>query len=216
MDHPRSEGALVIDHLVYATADLAGTVHELNRRFGMSLSPGGQHVGLGTRNFLADLGDGAYLEVIGPDPEQPEPARPRPFGIDNLTEPRLVTWAAQVDNLDDAVRRARAEGYEPGPILSLSRDTPEGVPLRWRLTPPPDGDDWGGLVPFLIEWGDTPHPSRTAASGLRLLSFAGTHPDVAGVRRCLTALGEQLDLDEGPVARLQARLATPNSETVLR
>jgi len=47
----------VIDHLVYATVHLARTVDELNSRFGIKLTPGGQHVGLGTRNFLADLGD---------------------------------------------------------------------------------------------------------------------------------------------------------------
>ena len=124
----------MIDHLVYATVHLAQTVNELNSRFGVTLTPGGQHVGLGTRNFLADLGDSRYLEVIGPDPEQPAPNQPRPFGIDDLAEPRLVTWAARVSDLDEAVRRARAAGYDPGPIVSMSRDSGDGVPLHWRMT----------------------------------------------------------------------------------
>ena len=47
----------MIDHLVYASVNLADTVAELDSRFGVSLTPGGQHLGLGTRNYLADLGD---------------------------------------------------------------------------------------------------------------------------------------------------------------
>jgi hypothetical protein len=150
----------VIDHLVYATVNLADSVDALNSRLGVSLAPGGQHVGFGTRNFLADLGDSRYLEVIGPDPEQPAPDRPRLFGIDDLAEPRLVTWAARVSDLDEAVRRARAAGYDPGPIIAMSRESADDAPLRWRLTLPPASGELGGLVPFLIDWADMPHPSQ--------------------------------------------------------
>ena len=117
----------MIDHLVYATANLADSVDELNSRFGVALTPGGRHVRFGTRNFLADLGDSRYLEVIGPDPEQPTPDGPRPFSIDNLTGPRLVTWAARVKNLDEAVRRAQTAGCDPGPIIAMSRDSPAAL-----------------------------------------------------------------------------------------
>jgi hypothetical protein len=206
----------VIDHLVYATSNLADSVDELSNRFGVSLTPGGQHVGFGTRNFLADLGDSRYLEVIGPDPEQPTPNRPRPFGIDDLAKSRLVTWAARVSDLDEAVRRAQAAGYDPGPIIAMSRDSADGVPLRWRLTFSPASGELGGLVPFLIDWADTPHPSKAAAPGMRLLSLTGFHPDIARIERCLAALGEQLDVQERPEPGLRAVLATPAGEAVLQ
>jgi hypothetical protein len=206
----------VIDHLVYATVNLADTVDELNSRFGVTLTPGGRHVRFGTRNFLADLGDSRYLEVIGPDPEQPTPDGPRPFGIDDLAGPRLVTWAARVKDLDEAVRRAHAAGYDPGPIIAMSRDSPDGARLRWRMAMPPAGGELGGLVPLLIDWADAVHPSQTAASGMRLLSLTGFHPDVALIERCLTALGAELDIQERPEPGLRAVLATPAGEVDLQ
>ncbi len=198
----------MIDHLVYATPDLAATVAELERS-GLVLSPGGAHVGLGTRNALAGLGGGAYLEVVGPDREQPEPVAERPFGVDGLSRPRLVTWAARVGDLDDAVAAARAGGHDPGPPLEMSRVRGDGVRLHWRLTPPPAVVP--EVVPFLIAWAATVHPSRTAARGARLRSLTARHPDPAAVRARLAALGLQADLtvSDGPAPELHAVIETP-------
>jgi len=206
----------VIDHLVYATPDLGASVDELNRRFGLSLQPGGRHIGLGTRNYLADLGDGAFLEVIGPDLDQPAPEQPRPFGVDYLTEPRLLTWAAQVSDLDAAVQQARDAGYDQlGQIMSMSRGGPDGTTLNWRLAVPQDGREWAGLVPFLIDWGSSPHPSKTATPGMRLLSFTGFFPDVARVQQRLAQLGVHLDVKEQAEPGLSCVLATPAGEVEL-
>lgn len=207
----------MIDHLVYATSDLAASVAELTHRFGVALTPGGQHVGLGTRNYLANLGGGRYLEVIGPDPEQPNHEGRRPFGVDTVSESRLLTWAARVEDLDSAVQATEQAGYDAGPIMAMSRDRGDGGRLRWRLAVPPDGQDLGGLVPFLIDWGDSPHPAETAAAGLRLVSLTGLHPRVDDVRLRLAALGlgEVIALDEAAEPGLQAVLDTPAGEVVL-
>jgi Glyoxalase-like domain len=198
----------VIDHLVHATPDLDATVAALARQ-GLVLNPGGAHDGRGTRNALADLGGGAYLEVIGPDPEQPEPAAPRPFGIDALSEPRLVAWAVRVTDLDAAVATARATGHDPGPVQDMARLRGDGVRLAWRLTPMPGTVP--AVVPFLIAWGDTEHPSRTAARGARLESFTATHPDPVGVRNRVAALGvTDLIVKAGPAPALRAVIATPS------
>ena len=198
---------LVIDHLVYATPDLDLTVAELTRK-GLALSPGGAHDGLGTRNALADLGGGAYLEVIGPDPAQPEPAQPRPFGIDGLAAPRLVAWAVRVADLDVAVATARSRGHDPGPARDMARLRGDGVRLAWRLTPPPAA--LPEVVPFLIAWGDTEHPSRTAARGARLGSFTAAHPEPAGAGERLAALGiTDFTVVTGPTPTLRAVIETP-------
>jgi glyoxalase-like protein len=197
----------VIDHIVYATPDLDATVAELARR-GLVTSRGGAHDGLGTRNALADLGGGTYLEVIGPDPDQPEPAAPRPFAIDELREPRLVAWAVRVADLDAAVTAARARGYDPGDARDMARLRGDGVLLAWRLTPPPATVP--AVVPFVIAWGDTEHPSRTAAPGARLESFTAAHPDPVAVRQHLSALGvPDVTVEQAPSPALHAVIATP-------
>ena len=70
---------MLIDHLVYAVPDLAAGVAEVEERFGVRARAGGRHIGLGTHN-----GARTYLEIIAPDPGQPEPSMPRPFGVDGV------------------------------------------------------------------------------------------------------------------------------------
>jgi hypothetical protein len=192
-----------LDHLVLAGPDLAGAVAWFAELTGVEPVPGGSHVGLGTANYLVGLGGRAYLEIIGPDPEQPEPARPRPFGIDDLAAPRIVTWALATADLDALITRARDAGYDPGPATAMSRRTPDGELLEWQLTAV--RFDYGdGLVPFLIDWGATPHPTRRGLPEAPLLEFTGRHPDPSSVRPGLTAVGADLRLDLGELAALTA------------
>jgi hypothetical protein len=201
--------------VVYAVLDLEAGIADLEQRLGVRATPGGSHRGLGTRNALLALGPDVYLEIIGPDPDQPEPARPRPFGIGGLEGGRLVTWAVKADDLDRHVERARGAGYDPGEVRTMSRDRPDGVRLEWRLTlrAEPAGD---GLVPFLIDWGTTPSPAIQAAAGCRLVALRGVHPRIAEVSPLLLALGVDLALDPAPVAGLVAVLDTPLGQVELR
>ncbi|KUN21965.1 hypothetical protein AQJ23_28325 [Streptomyces antibioticus] len=187
-----------LDHLVLATPDLAATVAEFTRRTGVAPAPGGVHVGRGTRNFLVSLGGTGYLEIIGPDPEQPEPVGPRPFDVDAVSRPRTVTWAISPPDLDAAVATARSRGYDPGDIRPMSRRTPDGTLLAWRLT---DGDTQhpSGLVPFLIDWGTARHPSASGLPSTPLLALTATAPDPAEIHRLLATLETELPVTEGPV-----------------
>ncbi len=90
----------MLDHIVYAVPDLAQAVADLQERLGVRATLGGKHTGRGTHNALLSLSAESYMEVIGPDPDQPPPAMPRPFGIDALTEPRLITWLAKATDLN--------------------------------------------------------------------------------------------------------------------
>ncbi len=189
----------MIDHLVYATPDLLATMVDVERGLGITPVIGGRHPGRGTWNALISLrpeGDsisGAYLELIGPDPEQPEPDQPRPFGVDQITQPTLVAWAARTADIERTVTAAIADGHEPGPVMSMQRETPEGDLLRWQLTFPLLAE-FNGAVPFLIDWGTTTHPSLSTPHGAQLVSFSATHPRVATINTALAALGVRDDL----------------------
>jgi hypothetical protein len=192
-----------LDHVVLAGPNLAEAVAWFAELTGVEPAPGGSHVGLGTANCLVGLGGGAYLEIIGPDVEQPAPMQPRPFGIDDLNAPRVVTWAIRTSDIGALVAEAREAGYDPGEPVAMSRRTPDGALLEWRLTAPrfEYGD---GLVPFVIDWGPTPHPTTRGLPEARLLEFTGRHPDPSSVRPGLAALHADLRLDFGELAALSA------------
>ena len=150
-----------LDHLVYATPDLEASVEALAERFGTEPVPGGAHPGWGTRNALIGLGAGVYLEIIGPDPGQPDPEGSRPFLIDFLSDARLVTWAyrhpdpeSMRDTLEVAFPDTIGEQrVQLGPVRAMSRAQPDGDTLHWRLSDP-----------WLFRWAE---PFRSSSTGAR-------------------------------------------------
>lgn len=193
-----------LDHLVLATPDLAATVAEVTRLTGTRPVPGGVHLGLGTRNFLLGLGEGGYLEIIGPDPEQGEPEVPRPFGIDGLTEARLATWAIRVVDIDAAVAAAREAGHDPGEPRTMSRQIPSGEQLSWQLTLDIERGRTG-LVPFLIDWGQAIHPSVNLPI-VPLVGLEGVHPHPERIEPQIAAVGAKLPVKAGNRPSLAATL----------
>jgi hypothetical protein len=206
---------LKVDHLVYATPDLAAGVAQVERLLGVKAVPGGQHPGGGTRNALIRLGEGSYLEIIGPDPDQPKPLRPRRFTIDELKAPRLVTWAAKGADLETIVENATKHGVDLGRVQSGSRNRPDGVLLSWRLTVSPEltGD---GIVPFFIDWGKTAHPTANLPRDCSLVALRGVHPDAKRIQTQLFALGLKLRVDTGSPPAIIATIRTPRGDVELR
>ncbi len=204
-----------LDHLVYATPDLNVGIETIEKMLGVRATPGGQHPGLGTRNALVALGPASYLEIIGPDPEQPKPAGPRRFGIDGLKAPRIVRWVAKGTELDKIATSAADKGVKLGPVIPGSRRRPDGVVLAWRYTDPAT-EVADGLVPFFIDWGTSPHPSATAARGATLLSVRAEHPDAERVQKMIEALGLDLHVQKGSAPAIIATIDSPKGRVELR
>jgi hypothetical protein len=204
-----------VDHIVYATPDLQRGIDAIEKLVGVRATPGGQHPGRGTRNALVALGPASYIEIIGPDPEQPAPGAPRPFGIDDLKEPRLVTWAMKGQNLDEWAAAVRRRGVPLGAVSAGSRRRTDGVLLHWRYTDPRTvvAD---GLVPFVIDWGSTPHPAATAAAGASLVGLRAEHPDPDRVTSLLQALGVDLQVTRADRPALVATIQGPRGRVELR
>jgi len=202
-----------VDHLVYATPDLAIGVEKIQRLLGVQATPGGQHLGAGTRNALIALGDLTYLEIIGPDPEQPKPKAPRRFGIDDLAAPTLVTWAAKGTDLERLTGEALRKGVQLGDVSPGSRRNPQGALLTWRVTLTSLAD---GIIPFFIDWGETSHPARTAARGASLIELRAEHPDAERVQRLLNQLGLELLVTKGQTPALIATITSPRGRVDLR
>jgi len=199
----------VLDHLVYATPNLQATVEHLGTLCGVRPTVGGTHPAWGTMNALLALGPQMYLEIIGPDPDQPHPPERRPFNLDTLAHPHLVTWVARGQNLQAVIEAASAECVDLGVIRARSRQRPDGVWLTWSMTDLLTERE-SGLVPYFIHWGDTPHPATSAPKGCRLQHVQAIHPDAERLTRILQRLGLDLVVQPGLTAQLMAIIDTPN------
>lgn len=187
----RSAVVAGLDHVVLAGPDLAAAIDHVETLTGVRAAAGGRHP-RGTANALIAFTRGGrrvrqYLEVIGPDAEAGWTAdRVDTFGIDELGGPEVVTFSARPDDIDGAVAAARAAGVPFRDVEPLSRRTPDGRELAWRLARPEDGE---AHPPFLIDWGATPHPGLEDLPTLELVSLRRLAPDVEAETSRLRALG---------------------------
>ena len=208
-----------IDHLVIGAHTLDAGAAYVETHLGVRPGAGGRHEGVGTHNLLLGLGPDCYLEVIAPDPGQPEPPHPRPFDLDDPglktmleAEPRLIAWVARTPVLEAVVTRLGT--HHAGEIRTMRRGN-----LAWRMAMPPQRQDMSNLIPALIQWDDGKGAARRLPdSGVRLRALEAEHPEVDGLRNALAQRGldEALRLRRSPHARLVARFALPDGrEAVL-
>ena len=219
-----TEARTCIDHLVVAARTLDEGVAWCEATLGVTPGPGGAHPLFGTHNRLLKLdGSGppaAYLEIIAIDPKA-TPTRAahqrRWFDLDDpamharLAQhgPQLVHWVASVPDIGAAVAALQAIGIPRGPVVSASRQTPEGL-LQWHISVRDDGQRlFNGALPTLIQWVGT-HPTRHMPdSGVSLRQLRLRHAGAAGLRAALQVLRlEGLTVSDGP-AGLTAELDTP-------
>lgn len=201
----------VLDHLLLGCSDLDQGIAFVAQHTGVRAAFGGVHPGRGTRNALLSLGELHYLEIIAPDPQQPD--APDHYGLKKLTEPRLVGWAAHPGNLKQLAARLRSvniafEGPTPG-----SRKRPDGRLLQWQTLNLKD--TYSGLLPFFIEWSSgIPHPSTDAPKGCQLATLSISTPQEQELQRLNSLLNLQAHIEPSPTPQLHATISAPNNRTL--
>jgi len=204
-----------IDHILYATPDLEQGRDEIEQMLGVRPVIGGRHPNFGTHNALLSLGSDVYLEVIARDPDLPAPDRGVLVELSPDSGSRLITWVLRVADIDAAAALANDSGLNLGDVQPGQRETPDGETVRWKLTDPYAGRMQGAL-PFLIDWGETPHPGRVSPVGGRLAELTIEHPDADPVRDALSILGAGVEVTPGAVVRLSATIETTAGIRTLR
>ncbi len=132
-----------IDHVLWGVRDLDAAAARLFSEYGLAVSGGGEHPGLGTANRIVPLGE-EYIELIA----VVDPGSPNSFAA-ALTEQivdgdALVGVSLEVDDIDLVADRIGSG------VLAAERATPDGPPLRFRIT----GMEFAVAerLPFFIQW----------------------------------------------------------------
>jgi hypothetical protein len=117
--------------------------------------------------------------------------------------------------VDAARANAAASGIRLGRVQDGRRQRPDGVMLSWRYTDPATvvAD---GLIPFFIDWGQSPNPAANAPQGARLVELRAEHPNAAAMRDQLESLGIGLRVTSGPRAALIATIDGDQGRVELR
>ncbi len=204
-----------IDHIIYAVPDLEAGRDKFERLFGVRPVIGGRHPAYGTHNAQLSLGGETYLEIIAPDPAHDPTKAVVPFGPNGFTQAALVTWVLRAESIEDTAARASAAGLDMGPIQSGQRLKPDGTVIAWKLTEA-FATPLEGAVPFLISWGDTPHPARAVPQVGELAGLRIEHPEPDAVRAALSTLGAALEVGEGKVFKMIARIKTKHGEVEIQ
>lgn len=227
----------VIDHIVVTASDLETGVAYVRETLGIEPDGGGEHPKMGTHNRLLRCGPACYLEVIAINPNAPAPARPRWFGLDDMTgqikdrsrspfsvssessrssfatafadavAPRLAAWVVRTTDIHGVVATS---SESLGVVTPMQRGN-----LDWLITIPETGlAPLDGLAPALIEWHTPSLPVLAMPDhGLLLEKLEIYHPEPERMQSLIASLNLQapvsvLPCPSGSTPGLKAMIRT--------
>lgn len=204
-----------LDHIVVTAPTLKSGVQWVREVLGATPELGGKHERMGTHNCLLRLGERIYLEVIAIDPNAPHPGRPRWFGLDEVSSPRLGAWVARTTDIGASLEACKEN---LGKVEPMSRGE-----LEWLITVASDGQlPFDGCAPVLIQWQQGMHPAaRMRESACRLQRLSLYHPQAERIGSLLDSLGysatsvELRPVQPDTLPRIEALISTPAGERLL-
>ena len=196
-----------IDHVILGASDLDSAMVDFERRTGVKPAFGGVHPGQGTRNAIVRVGEGAYLEILAPDPAQKVSGTTAAelVGLRRMTPVGWAVGTSDVARLRDRLRRA---GFRPDRLSPGSRRRPNGQRISWVTV------DIAGIhrniAPFFIQWRNpAQHPSRSAPGGCRLHQLAIATPQPAPLQRLIAELRLEVHVARKAKSRIGLSLDCP-------
>ncbi|WP_417455916.1 VOC family protein [Kordiimonas sp.] len=208
------DGAITLDHVVYAVPDLAAYALRFEALTGVKPVYGGEHSNGVTANYLAQLGPCTYLEIAGPK----EGVTPDMMGERAATyaHAHIAGFALGMRSADEAPALMQAQGLELGEVREGGRQKPDGTSLSWR-TVSLSGLNWGeNTFQFAIEWMTEPHPAMTSPAGAGIDTLVLSGPSADALEGLVEAYGLPLELDSAAAPQLMLILNTPNGRVELR
>ena len=125
-------GDLVLDHVAHFVPDLDAAA-QIFERVGFKVTPASAQVvegkPAGTSNRTVMLEEG-YLEILAPMMDTPNAAKVRSF-LDRFVGVHLCCFGTP--DADSEHRRLDAHGFEPPPVVDLSRTLDDGATVRFKV-----------------------------------------------------------------------------------
>lgn len=102
-----------------------------------------------------------------------------------------------------------------GELFNGSRKKADGSVLEWGMALPLAAP-LVEVLPFMIDWKDSVHPTASLPNTCQLLELRATHPNLAMVEGTLLELGIDMELKQSEEISLQATLKGPKGIIVLK
>ncbi len=214
-----------LDHIMVGASDLDAGVAWFEQLTGVRPVFAGNPVGranngaarAGVRNATVSIGPRQYLEVIAPDPAEPNgAARILPL-LQSSQTPRPFAWGAKLENVDDLRRNMQVGGLSYDPPTTGSRTRPNGRVVEWvNLYPVNFPNHLPSVLPFFIQWSsNSVHPSADSPGGCTLASLRFESPIAESAADLFRRLGLRADVRSGPQSRILVTLTTPRGHVEL-
>lgn len=201
------------DHIIVGVSNLEAGIRDLEQLTGVRAERGGVHPGQGTRNALISLGEGAYLELYGPNPDEAI-VSPTVTQLQSLKRMKPLYWAVSTTDVNALRTHFDTRGLPLTVPEAGSRVRPDGSVLKWVLFYFEKFDH--SLAPFFIRWEQPQlHPSRTSPGGCKLVSIRLQDPTPQKLKAAIQALGLGVPVDQGAEKQMQVQLYCPRGIVTL-